>query len=155
MEPELTTACLISCFSITERVSEIDMSNGMEIIGDDIISFNATFSGFLCNDTTLYSISVFETNPIILLFSEPETRTQRTEFSFITLTASAAVLFLSSIITLLFLAESVGFSIEEIGKVDIATIHEVLAFIVMALVSTFRRIWKQYEKKNLVIELNV
>jgi hypothetical protein len=42
---------------------------------------------------------------------------------------------LSSIITLLFLAESVGFSIEEIGKVDITSIHEVLAFIVMALVS--------------------
>jgi hypothetical protein len=33
------------------------------------------------------------------------------------------------------LAEEVGFSIEEIGKVDTATIYEALAFIVMSLVS--------------------
>src|ERR671913_202300 len=132
VEPELTTTCLISCFSITERVSEIDICNGIEMIGADIMSFNKILLGFLCNDTTLYSISVFETNPIISLSSLFETRTQRTEFSFITLTASAAVLFLSNMIMLPFFALSFSFNIDEMGTADIVTIPDVLKFIVIA-----------------------
>src|SRR5919106_1866797 len=128
VEPELITTCLISCFSITDRVSEIDICNGIEMIGADIMSFNKILLGFLCNDTTLYSISVFETNPIISLLSLFETRTQRTEFSFIKLTASAAVLFLSKMIMLLLFVLSLTFNIDDIGTADIVTLPNVLIY---------------------------
>ena len=97
-----------------------------KMIGADIMSFNKILLGFLCNDTTLYSISVFDTNPIISLLSLFETRTQRTEFSFIKLTASAAVLFLSKMIMLLLFVLSLTFNIDDIGTADIVTLHDVL-----------------------------
>ena len=90
LEFELTTSCLILCFSIAASASKMETSGGTEIIGEDIISSSRVRAGDLCNETIRYKISVLDTKPIISFF-ESDTKTERTERSRIAAIASAAV----------------------------------------------------------------
>src|SRR5919199_988287 len=90
LECELTTSCLILCFSIAASASKIETLGGTDIIGEDIISSSRVRAGGLRNDTSRYKISVLDTRPITSFF-ESETNIERTERSLITSIALAAV----------------------------------------------------------------